>query len=238
MRRDVASADYAIYVTKKYLQRVYPCTGEVATASNVELVKRSSPNLKDERALKTFKIGFVGDVGLKEKGFDWMLQAIHQFAEQLDVRVLVAIAGTPVQRFNGDIYEDLEERVLLDNLGLLDPKTALIDFYRSLDVLVSASFSEGLPRIVIEAMSQGVPCIATSVGGTAELFHGVESLLIEPLDNSGLIRALEKVLLDNNFHRRCSLQVFENTAHYEKSRLSEVRQAFWSSFEDYVRSRC
>lgn len=45
------------------------------------------------------------------------------------------------------------------------------DFFKTyyVDVFVNASTSEGLPVSIMEAMSFGVPCIATDVGGTGEL---------------------------------------------------------------------
>ncbi len=44
---------------------------------------------------------------------------------------------------------------------------ALMDFYRSkpIDVFINASISEGTPVAVMEAVSCGIPVIATSVGG-------------------------------------------------------------------------
>jgi len=54
---------------------------------------------------------------------------------------------------------------------------------------------EGLPKAVIEAMSQGVPAIVTAVGGMPELVeNGVSGLVIPPNDPEALADALERVL--------------------------------------------
>ena len=51
---------------------------------------------------------------------------------------------------------------------------AVKDFY----VFINASSSEGLPVSVMEAMSFGIPCIATDVGGTGEIVNNDHGVLI------------------------------------------------------------
>ena len=60
-------------------------------------------------------------------------------------------------------------------------------FYRSARVLVVPSAYEGLPMVIMEAMRAGLPCVATAVGGNAEIIeHGVNGFLTEP-DNPDAI---------------------------------------------------
>jgi glycosyltransferase involved in cell wall biosynthesis len=42
-------------------------------------------------------------------------------------------------------------------------------FYRSLDVYLNTSISEGIPMSILEAMTRGIPVIAPNVGGIAEI---------------------------------------------------------------------
>lgn len=61
-------------------------------------------------------------------------------------------------------------------------------------VMVLASFSEGLPRVVVEAMLTGTPVIATRVGGIPELIaDGENGYLIEPHNVDALLQALQAV---------------------------------------------
>lgn len=56
---------------------------------------------------------------------------------------------------------------------------------------------EGLPRAVIEAMSQGVPAVVTSVGGMPELVeHEVSGLVVPPRDAGSIALALEQLAND------------------------------------------
>ena len=53
--------------------------------------------------------------------------------------------------------------------GAIKDKNKLNKFYKDCDFLVMPSYSEGMATVLLEAMSQGVPCIATDVGATSEL---------------------------------------------------------------------
>lgn len=73
------------------------------------------------------------------------------------------------------------------------------------DVTVMASKSrEGFPKSVVEAMSQGVPAIVTSVGGMPELVgHGEAGLMVPPSDPAALAIAIRE--LATNSARRSAL---------------------------------
>ena len=55
---------------------------------------------------------------------------------------------------------------------------------------------EGIPVGLIEAMSYGIPVVATRTGGTAELVVPGTGLLVAPADAAGLAEAIESLLLN------------------------------------------
>ncbi len=89
---------------------------------------------------------------------------------------------------------DLGEAVVLK--GALPPER-VAELYPSADGVVLASFSEGVPVVLMEALACGRPVVATWVGGVPELVeHGVCGLLVEPGDAKELAEALAEVLRD------------------------------------------
>jgi glycosyltransferase involved in cell wall biosynthesis len=73
---------------------------------------------------------------------------------------------------------------------------------KSADLFVLASFAEGLPVALMEAMAMEIPCISTYVAGIPELIRdGVDGLLVPASSQEKLVSAM-KLLLDNPQLRR------------------------------------
>ena len=76
-------------------------------------------------------------------------------------------------------------------------------FYRFATVAALPSRIEGLSQALLEAMSLGVPVIASAAGGNPELIKpGETGLLVPPLDPAAWTRALERMLGDEAFRAR------------------------------------
>jgi len=73
-------------------------------------------------------------------------------------------------------------------------------FYRLATVAALPSRIEGLSQSLLEAMSLGVPVIASAAGGNPELIYpGETGLLVPPLDPAAWTRALDRMLGDAEF---------------------------------------
>lgn len=65
------------------------------------------------------------------------------------------------------------------------------------DIFVLSSLMEGLGICLLEAQAQGLPVIATKVGGISEVVKdGVTGILVPPRDSNGLAQAIIKLLKD------------------------------------------
>lgn len=84
----------------------------------------------------------------------------------------------------------VHERIFLR--GYVGDTSALRDAYRSSDVLLHVSQTEGVPQVLLEAFAAGLPCVATDVGSVREIAQDA-SLLVPPDDAEGAARALERI---------------------------------------------
>jgi len=65
---------------------------------------------------------------------------------------------------------------------------------RVADALILPSYSEGIPRVLMEACAAGVPTIATDISGIRELIrHEYNGLLVPVADRANLAKAIERV---------------------------------------------
>jgi glycosyltransferase involved in cell wall biosynthesis len=75
-------------------------------------------------------------------------------------------------------------------------------FMRSLDVFVLPSLTEGTPNGIVEAMSCGVPVIASAVGGVADMITPETGLLVPPGNPAALADAMILLASDRNLREQ------------------------------------
>lgn len=83
------------------------------------------------------------------------------------------------------------------------PQEKLEELYRRADVFALASFAEGLPGVLMEAMAMEIPCVSTGITGVPELIRdGVDGLLVPPSDAGAFASALARLMDDPGLRRR------------------------------------
>lgn len=93
-----------------------------------------------------------------------------------------------------------------DRTRFLDSVTSGRSILPFLDVLAVSSRTEGAPLAILEAMSAGVPIVASRAGGIPEQVRaGREALLVPPGDPTELARAIVRVLYDRALARSLTL---------------------------------
>ena len=92
-------------------------------------------------------------------------------------------------------------------LGVLDRARALPRVYASADVFLFSSLTETLGLVVLEAMSSGLPVIATPAGGVADhLRHDENGIAIGPHDIEAMADAIVSLTLDESRRRRLAAE--------------------------------
>jgi glycosyltransferase involved in cell wall biosynthesis len=136
-------------------------------------------------------VAHIGSL-IPQKGWELAAQAIVVAAKQgIPCRMIIAGAGPG---------ESIARKMARDNPGIIEYQGFVADPRRTLmpeiDILVLLSSQEGLPMSIIEAMSVGLPVIATSVGGIPEaVIDGKTGFLIDR-QSSQLIAILKKLIDD------------------------------------------
>jgi colanic acid/amylovoran biosynthesis glycosyltransferase len=137
-----------------------------------------------------------------EKGHLGLLQAFAQVIKRGQAAELRLIGDGP-ERANIEaaiVAHGLEERCVL--LGQ-QPEDETLAEVAAADLVVSASFMEGLPVVLMEALGLGVAVVAPRVAGIPELVEdGTSGLLFAPADWAGLAACLERALGDRALRER------------------------------------
>lgn len=105
-------------------------------------------------------------------------EAVKELDGQFPLR-WVHIGDGPERSKIEQLVSNLSEKTEVRFTGRL-PNEEVFKLYRELspDVFINVSSSEGVPVSIMEAMSFGIPVIATDVGGNAEIVNGTNGFLL------------------------------------------------------------
>jgi glycosyltransferase involved in cell wall biosynthesis len=93
---------------------------------------------------------------------------------------------------------------LSDRVRFVESTHTIEKYFRAVDAYVLPSIREGLPIALLEAMSSGLPCIATRLAGSTDVIidHGVNGLLVEPDDAEGFAEGMRSVFASGHVAAR------------------------------------
>ncbi|HEX3470420.1 MAG TPA: glycosyltransferase [Silvibacterium sp.] len=98
------------------------------------------------------------------------------------------------------------------------------------DVFAMASFAEGIPVALMEAMATQIPCVSTNVAGIPELIRdNVDGLLVPPSSAESLAAAIESLVLDPIMRERLSTSARARVI--ERYNLADNLKVLASAFE-------
>lgn len=125
----------------------------------------------------------------------------------------------------------------IEHVGPLPPAEVLAEMVDA-DVLALPSFAEGLPVVLMEAMAQGCPVVASQISGIPELVQdGVTGLLVPPARADLLAVALERLLTDPDLADRLAREARTRVHDLHDGHRQIDRLAEWFETIDQ-RERC
>lgn len=145
--------------------------------------------LRAEAGLGRFRNVFGLGARLEsQKGIAFLIEAMPAIlARHPDSALALAGSGS----LEGELREKARALGVADHVRFLGSYPQLLRFYPLLDFLVLPSLWEGLPLCILEAMSLGLPIIATAVGGVGDaLQDGRTARLVPAADADALARAV------------------------------------------------
>jgi len=134
------------------------------------------------------------------KGVEFLLRAIARLHPSLPSVNGIVIGEGPDRERLMRLRAELRIGDIVQFTGWLpDPRSALA----ACDAVAIPSLSEGLPLVMLQSMSAGLPCIASRVGGIPELAaDGVNALLVQPADPAQLADAIRRLATDATLRQR------------------------------------
>lgn len=164
------------------------------------------------------KLVYVGRL-TRKKGVEYLISAMRLTR---NVDLLIVGDGPDRQRL-----EKMAHGLRVEFVGKVPPER-IYQYLKQAKILILPSLYEGVPNVILEAMSMGVPVIATRVGGVPDVIRdGETGLLVEPGRVEELAISIKKLIKDDNLRRKMSENCLKEAKKYSWDHVVE-------RFEDLI----
>lgn len=137
------------------------------------------------------------------KGLQYLIEAVKILTDDYKLPVLIIIIG------DGELRPELERQItglkLQDKIILTGSVKDASKYLQAFDIAVMSSVKEGVPYFLLEAMSAGLPIVATKVGGIPEVItNGENGFLVESKNPAALAGKIKTLAEDENLRQQFS----------------------------------
>jgi L-malate glycosyltransferase len=167
----------------------------------------------------------------KFKGVDILIKSIFYVKNKIPLIKLHIVGSGECLNYLTNLIRlyNLEENVIFE--GHLND-SELSDIYPQSDIFVFPSFKEGLPMALIEAMSAGLPIIASDIEPCIELLEmGKYGILVKKGDSKALADAICTLMADDSLKNHYSKLCLEKSTQYLQKTIVKRIEYLYNSLE-------
>lgn len=235
-RKIAKKADGISCVTEKYLQQRYFSLKKDAFYSYYSSINLTADFYFSAREFPQKDMYTIAHVSSpialdNRKGYVEIIKALS-ILKNKGLPVKIKFAGGGDQKAI-DYYKTFAKNLGLSDriefVGLLS-QDELRSFLIDADLLALPTKAEGLPRVIIEAMAVGLPCVSTNVSGNPELLQ--EEFLLDYSDVDGFANKITELLTDEEKYKATSIHNFQKSKQYENTILQERRNEFYTHLKN------
>jgi len=228
------------YVTERYLQKRYPCKAMrkaydkkyfMERYSSVELLDDDIMEPKSYESHNTYHLIHISNaINRHGKGHIEAIRVIALLNKKgLDVTINFVGDGNLVDELKEyAVHLGISDKVFFE--GRIAKRDDVLKRLRESDLFLFPSHSEGLPRVVIESMAVGTPCVATRVGGIPELLD--KECICDVGDVEAMFRIVIDILTDEKRMTALSRKCVRRAARFKANVLEKRRTHFYEMLRE------
>lgn len=182
----------------------------ISVMPNPVTFKTTTGNEKKKQILAAGRIG-----SWHCKGFDVLIKSWSLIAPQFPDWTLL-IAGDGDKESMEFLYNLATEEGVSHRINFLGFQADMLPLYQECAIFALSSRSEGLPMVLLEAMSQGcAPVVTSNLGRTKEILPEEDlGLICEPEDVEGFANNLQEMITNRDFREKVQRNVVKRVEYY------------------------
>lgn len=210
------NSDFSIVLTEKdyfeYRQKGI-FTEVIPNPNHLQIIK-DAKSLSDSEVLNIVMIGRL----TKQKGYDHLLKIAKLIKRHSVRKMKIRIYG------EGALEEHIRTQILSQGLSevveLCGVTHNVLDVYQAADLYIMTSNYEGLPMTLIEASSQGIPCICFDCDtGPRQILKGANNSLVPCFDYEMFFKKLQEVTTNKALYREMSSESLHSAKYFEPGEI-------------------
>lgn len=230
------------------IRETYPCFDAVAVlterdreeyegllpGTRVVRIPNAVHSLDQVPALPQSKIAVAAGRLFPQKGFDMLIPAWAKLVESYpDWQLRIYGSGEK----KAELRALIEEHHLYNHVFLMGHTDRLDDELAKASFYVLSSRFEGLPMVMIEAMSHALPVVSFDcpTGPADVLTHGVDGLLVPPEDPDALADAMARLMADERLRADMGVAAVLTAASYGPDAVHHRWEALFTELHDRAR---
>ena len=217
--------------TRRYLIETYNIPAEkvalIYQGTDTERFRHSDSAWKEAQnryLLPEDASPILGSIGSFEarKGHPVLFEAMEELVNSLPNAHLMMVGDGPDESM---LKEKVKTLGLEGNISFFPFSDEPNYIFERLDVTVLPSlYKEGLPNVLLESMSMGVPVVSSNIGGVSEIvIDGETGFMVGPGNKSALADAIKKVWANQHNYREMKIKArklivnqFDKCAQFER----------------------
>lgn len=236
------SVNAVLYVTKESLQNDYKSRsllkGEskkyFSVACSDVILKQgnynSVPNVHDFS--KPFVICHIGWMMGLNKGHKTVIEIISKLKHGGKNCNAVFIGDGPMKTQFEQYATSLNVKHEVLFLGKINSFDEIQKVLKTSHLFLFPSINEGLPRVLLEAMSNSLPCVAYDTDGIPELLEN--NYIANINDEDGLLKIVENLYSNEKERIAYAKRCYEKSLEYNSEKLNQTRRKFYQKFYDLI----
>lgn len=228
LKKNVKNAAAVLYVTKEALQKRYPISPNTFNISSSDVKINDgliADRPKKHRNKDEYQLLSIGSLAQMYKSPDIVIKTIKRLNDN-HINCKLIWLGDGVFRIQMEqLCQELNISHKIEFKGNVSTDEVKRHLEKS-DIFILASRIEGLPRAIIEAMSIGLPCVGTNVGGIPELISA--EVLVPKNNEIALFEKIKKLIHEPDFYNQQAILNLNNAHLYKESVLTSKRNEFYN----------
>lgn len=150
------------------------------------------------------------------KGTVYLINAFADLIKERDDLLLIIIGEGPLRSELENKARSLNLEQYVQFIGFV-PNEELVFWFNAADLFVLPSLGEGFGIVIIEALSCGIPVVASNIGGIPEIINEDHLGILVPPENTkelstGILQAINKKWNRNSLIERSKYYSWDNVA--------------------------